>query len=33
MGDAALYEKMEAASSAIKRDIVFSASLYVAGAG
>jgi antiviral helicase SKI2 len=32
MGDSALYEKMEQASAAIKRDIVFSASLYVAGA-
>lgn len=31
MGDSALYEKMEAASAAIKRDIVFSASLYVSG--
>ena len=31
MGDSALYEKMEAASAAIKRDICFSASLYVAG--
>lgn len=32
MGDSALFEKMEAASAAIKRDIVFSASLYVSGA-
>jgi len=32
MGDSALYAKMEEASAAIKRDIVFSASLYVAGA-
>ena len=32
MGDSALFEKMELASAAIKRDIVFSASLYVAGA-
>ena len=31
MGDSALFEKMELASAAIKRDIVFSASLYVAG--
>ena len=32
MGDSQLFEKMELASSMIKRDIVFSASLYVAGA-
>ena len=32
MGDSALYEKMESASTAIKRDIIFSASLYVSGA-
>jgi antiviral helicase SKI2 len=32
MGDSALFEKMERASAMIKRDIVFSASLYVAGA-
>lgn len=32
IGDAALFQKMTAASDAIKRDIVFSASLYVAGA-
>jgi antiviral helicase SKI2 len=32
MGDSILYAKMEEASAAIKRDIVFSASLYVAGA-
>ncbi|ACO62654.1 predicted protein, partial [Micromonas commoda] len=31
MGDSALYEKMESASTAIKRDIIFSASLYVSG--
>lgn len=31
MGNSALYKKMEAASDAIKRDIVFSASLYVTG--
>ena len=32
MGDSALFTKMEEASAQIKRDIVFSASLYVAGA-
>ena len=32
MGDSALYAQMEAASAAIKRDIVFSASLYVSKA-
>ena len=32
MGDSTLFAKMEEASAAIKRDIVFSASLYVAGA-
>ena len=32
MGDSALFTKMEEASALIKRDIVFSASLYVAGA-
>lgn len=32
MGDSTLYAKMEEASTAIKRDIVFSASLYIAGA-
>ncbi|KAJ0987857.1 hypothetical protein J5N97_006213 [Dioscorea zingiberensis] len=31
MGNSALYRKMEAASNAIKRDIVFAASLYVTG--
>lgn len=31
MGNSALYKKMEAASNAIKRDIVFAASLYVTG--
>eukprot|EP01018_Ginkgo_biloba_P034639 Gb_30711 [translate_table: standard] len=31
MGNSALYEKMDAASDAIKRDIVFAASLYVTG--
>ncbi|URE37996.1 DSHCT (NUC185) domain [Musa troglodytarum] len=31
MGNTALYKKMEAASDAIKRDIVFAASLYVTG--
>jgi antiviral helicase SKI2 len=31
MGNSALYKKMEIASNAIKRDIVFSASLYVTG--
>lgn len=30
MGDTALFQKMEAASGAIKRDVVFAASLYVA---
>lgn len=30
IGDPLLYRKMEAASQAIKRDIVFAASLYVA---
>ena len=30
MGDVALFQQMEAASAAIKRDIVFAASLYVA---
>ena len=29
MGNTALYQQMEAASAAIKRDIVFAASLYV----
>lgn len=29
IGDPLLYRKMEAASTAIKRDIVFAASLYV----
>jgi hypothetical protein len=29
MGNSALYKKMETASNAIKRDIVFAASLYV----
>jgi antiviral helicase SKI2 len=32
MGDSLLFQKMELASAMIKRDIVFSASLYVAGA-
>lgn len=31
MGNSALHKKMEAASNAIKRDIVFAASLYVTG--
>lgn len=31
MGNSALYKKMEIASNAIKRDIVFAASLYVTG--
>ncbi|KAJ4849927.1 Antiviral helicase ski2 [Turnera subulata] len=31
MGNSALYKKMESASNAIKRDIVFAASLYVTG--
>lgn len=31
MGNSALYEKMDVASNAIKRDIVFAASLYVTG--
>lgn len=31
MGNSALYKKMEAASDAIKRDIVFAASLYITG--
>ncbi|XP_025811051.1 DExH-box ATP-dependent RNA helicase DExH11 isoform X3 [Panicum hallii] len=31
MGNSALYKKMEVASNAIKRDIVFAASLYVTG--
>nr|XP_027070791.1 DExH-box ATP-dependent RNA helicase DExH11-like [Coffea arabica] len=31
MGNSALYKKMETASNAIKRDIVFAASLYVTG--
>lgn len=31
MGNSALYKKMETASDAIKRDIVFAASLYVTG--
>lgn len=31
MGNSALYKKMETASSAIKRDIVFTASLYITG--
>ncbi|GLJ42713.1 hypothetical protein SUGI_0885500 [Cryptomeria japonica] len=31
MGNSSLYEKMEVASDAIKRDIVFAASLYVTG--
>ena len=30
MGDTALFAQMEAASTAIKRDVVFAASLYVA---
>ena len=30
VGDSILYRKMEAASAAIKRDIVFASSLYVA---
>ena len=29
IGDSALFEKMEAASTLIKRDIVFSSSLYL----
>jgi antiviral helicase SKI2 len=32
MGDSLLFQKMELASTMIKRDIVFSASLYVAAA-
>lgn len=31
MGNSALFKKMEVASNAIKRDIVFAASLYVTG--
>lgn len=31
MGNSALYKKMETASNAIKRDIVFAASLYITG--
>lgn len=31
IGDSTLFEKMEQASNAIKRDIVFAASLYVTG--
>lgn len=31
MGNSAVYKKMESASNAIKRDIVFAASLYVTG--
>jgi antiviral helicase SKI2 len=31
MGNSALHKKMETASNAIKRDIVFAASLYVTG--
>lgn len=31
MGDLSLYKKMEDASNAIKRDIVFASSLYVSG--
>lgn len=31
IGDSALFEKMDQASAAIKRDIVFAASLYVTG--
>lgn len=31
MGNSALYKKMEIASNAIKRDIVFAASLYITG--
>jgi antiviral helicase SKI2 len=31
MGNSALHKKMDAASNAIKRDIVFAASLYVTG--
>lgn len=31
MGNSALHKKMEAASNAIKRDIVFAASLYITG--
>eukprot|EP00257_Ricinus_communis_P017116 XP_015575481.1 DExH-box ATP-dependent RNA helicase DExH11 [Ricinus communis] len=31
MGNSSLYKKMEAASNAIKRDIVFAASLYITG--
>lgn len=30
MGDTGLFRKMQAASAAIKRDVVFAASLYVA---
>ena len=30
IGDAALYQKMEQASAAIKRDVAFASSLYVA---
>ena len=30
MGDTQLFAQMEAASSAIKRDIIFAASLYIA---
>ena len=30
MGNTALYQQMEAASAAIKRDVIFAASLYVA---
>lgn len=31
MGNSALHKKMEIASNAIKRDIVFAASLYITG--
>ncbi|KAK8967040.1 hypothetical protein KSP40_PGU001819 [Platanthera guangdongensis] len=31
LGNSALYKKMETASNAIKRDIVFAASLYITG--
>lgn len=31
MGNSALFKKMETASNAIKRDIVFAASLYITG--
>lgn len=31
MGNSALHKKMETASNAIKRDIVFAASLYITG--